>query len=82
MGSALMDGVDLVRLAERHGWVDVGGSKHPFLLKKLGNDPCPCATSCRIRTRSAASSNSLRFPGPNGRRSSPRRDLCNLAIFH
>lgn len=41
MGSALMDGVDLVRLAERHGWVDVGGSKHPFLLKKLGKRPVP-----------------------------------------
>lgn len=41
MGSALMDGVDLVRLAERHGWVAVGGSKHPFLFKTVGWRPVP-----------------------------------------
>lgn len=41
MGTALMDGVDIVRLAERHGWEDVGGTKHPFLLKKSGKRPVP-----------------------------------------
>ncbi len=41
MGTALMDGLDIVRIAERHGWQDVGGSKHPYLLKKAGKRPVP-----------------------------------------
>lgn len=41
MGTALLDGIDLVRIAVRHGWVDVGGSKHPYLLKKDGKRPVP-----------------------------------------
>lgn len=41
MGTALMYGRELVALAERHGWTDVGGSKHPHLLKKPGCRPVP-----------------------------------------
>jgi hypothetical protein len=41
MGSALIDGADIVKLAERFGWADVGGTKHPFLLKKSGKRPVP-----------------------------------------
>jgi len=41
MGSALLDGIDIVRLAERNGWENVGGSKHPYLLKKAGKRPVP-----------------------------------------
>ena len=41
MGTALLDGLDVVKLAEGHGWQDVGGSKHPYLLKKSGKRPVP-----------------------------------------
>ncbi len=41
MGAALLMGRELVKLAEQHGWVDVGGSNHPFVLKKPGKRPVP-----------------------------------------
>ena len=41
MGTALLDGLDVVKIAERFGWHDVGGTKHPYLLKKVGKRPVP-----------------------------------------
>lgn len=41
MGSALLKGIEIVKLAERHGWIDVGGTNHPYLLKKAGKRPVP-----------------------------------------
>ncbi len=41
MGTALMDGREIVRLAEQHGWREVGGTRHPYLLKKSGKPPVP-----------------------------------------
>lgn len=41
MGSALMKGLEIVKLANAHGWADEGGTKHPHLLKKAGKRPVP-----------------------------------------
>ena len=40
--ASFMQGIEIVFLAERHGWVNSGsGSNYPFLLKKLGQRSVP-----------------------------------------
>ena len=39
MGSALLFGIDLVKIAERFGWIlrERPGGNHPFILEKPGS---------------------------------------------
>lgn len=42
MGSAFMLGIEVVKLAARHGWDDRGpGGSHPHVLARPGSRPVP-----------------------------------------
>lgn len=38
---SFMAGREIVKLALKYGWIDKGGTKHPYQLEKAGKRPVP-----------------------------------------
>ena len=63
MGSAFMKGLELVQLAQHHGWADGGpGANHPYILKKPGFRSVPVRDKIQNRFEALAILKQLGIP--------------------
>jgi hypothetical protein len=63
MGSAFMMGIELVKVAIQHGWVDRGpGGCHPYVLVKPGCRPVPVRDKLQNRFEAQALMKELSIP--------------------